>query len=207
MSVFKHPVAGWLIATAAFWTIMVVVPSFPAFRNLFAAPLILNDVQATGDGAYVLSAGNAFRERLSAAADLYQMGRIPQILLLQDDTRGSYSFTARANWTPTEWALDFLKWRGIPKDKVLIIRAEGKGYFGTLSEARTIAGVLPSSVKRLVLITSAAHTRRSMLAFRRTLPSKIEITPFAATPFRESTEMYDPLWLEYLKLLVYWFIA
>jgi hypothetical protein len=39
------------------------------------------------------------------------------------------------------------------------------------------------------------------------LSVKVAKVPFAATSFKESAEIYDPLWLEYLKLFVCRLIA
>ena len=49
--------------------------------------------------------------------------------------------------------------------------------------------------------------RRSVLAFRRSLPADVRIVPYAATTFENSYEMYHPIWVEYFKLLVYYAIA
>ena len=148
---YKRWIARCLTLTSAFWLALVLIPSFPAFRLMLASPLVVSDDYAEGDAAYVLSAGYAFRERLSAAADLYQMGRVPRIILLRDNTKGAYSFRARSNWTPTEWGLDFLLWRGIPKDKIVILPDAQNSRFGTLNEARMAGKALPSNIKRLVL--------------------------------------------------------
>jgi uncharacterized SAM-binding protein YcdF (DUF218 family) len=207
MLIFKRAHVRWLILTVIFWFFLVFLPSVPAFRTILAIPLFVNDDSSQGDAAYVLSAGYAFNERLSAAVDLYKMGRVPKIIFSQDDSRGPYNFSTRSNWTPTEWALDFLKWHGIPKDDILIIPGDNHASFGTLNEARTVAKVLPGDVKRLVIITSAPHTRRSILAFKRSLSNRVIISSYAATLLRDSAELYCPIWLEYAKLIVYWLIA
>ena len=125
---------------------------------------------------------------------------------MQDNERGPYSFTARASWNRTQWSVEYLVWRGVPRNKVLILQ-ELKGRWGTLLEAKNVGRTLTPDIKKLVLVTSAPHTQRSLLAFRRTLPPEIQIVPYAATSFDTSYEMYSPIWLEYLKLLIYWAIA
>lgn len=201
------PFYSWLLILLLLWIALVVVPSLPGVRCILAAPLIITDEKANGDAAYLLAGGNAFRERLAAAVDLYHMGRVSKIIFIKDNRKSSFNFSAQSNWTPTEWAVDFLQWRKVPAEKVYLIEPEEKGRFGTLSEARTIANALPKDVQQLVLVTSAAHTRRTLLAFRRNLPSQVTLIPYAATAFRNSLEMFRPLWLEYLKLFVYAIIA
>jgi uncharacterized SAM-binding protein YcdF (DUF218 family) len=193
--------ALWVLAA---WTLLVAVPSLPGVRALAAAPLVVDDRDARGDAAYVLAGGHAIWERLRAASDLYHMGRVPRILLMdvpRDD--GTY-FPAGRNWTATEWALGYLEWLGVPRDRVRVL-PRARGSLGTLAEARLVrdSGV----AGRVVLVTSAAHTRRTLLAFRRTLPRDVEVTIYAATRFADSEEVFRPLFLEYVKLLVYAVVA
>ncbi len=193
----------WALVLSFGWLVMVFLPSFPAVRNLMAVPLVIHDQEARGDAAYLLAGGNAFRERLAAAADLYHMGRVPQIIFMQDSRRSSYNFVEGRNWTPTEWAVSFLQWRGVPAEAVHLLKPAEPGALGTRAEARLVASTLTADVKRLVLVTSAAHTRRTLMTFRRILPPRVVLTSYAATAFTSSLEMHLPLWLEYVKLLVY----
>ena len=185
---------------------LVVAPSFTFVRAFLAEPLLVHNGAARGESCYVLAAGGALWERLDAAADLVQMGSVSRILLMQDNTRGQYSFKANRSWTRTQWATDYLAWRGIPGDKLRFI-PQTDGLFGTLTEARVVAKNLPKDVKTLVVVSSAPHMRRSLLALRRSLPADVKVVPYAATSFETSTEMFFPIWIEYLKLLVYYLIA
>lgn len=184
----------------------VILPSFPKPRIILSAPLVLNNANARGDACYVLAGGGALWERLDAAADLVQMGRVSRIYVMQDNKQGQYSFKAESSWTRTEWAADYLAWRGIPADRISWI-PHAEGMFGTLTEARAVARNLPNDVKALVIVSSAPHMRRSVLAFRRLLRADMKVIPYAATEFVNSYEMHHPIWIEYLKLLVYFVIA
>lgn len=196
----------WATAVVLSCLACLVLSSIPAVRETIVSPLVLHDQNAHGDACYVLAGGGAIWERLDAAADLVQMGRVPRILLMQDNMRGQYSFKSNASWSKVQWAVDYLAWRGIRVDSILLIPQE-KGLFGTLSEARTVARHLPAEVKKLVVVSSAPHMRRSMLAFTRVLPAEVSIQPFAATTFENSFEMYHPIWIEYVKLLIYMAVA
>src|SRR5512144_2537550 len=151
------------------WVLFVVVPTIPAIRRLLARPLVVCDRDARGDAGYILAGGNAFRERLGAAAELFNLGRISRIIFMCDDAPSAYNFTAKANWTKTQWALDFLVHRGVPRDGIQVTERPG-GMFGTLQEARNFRKSLPADVQRLILVSSAPHMRRCVLAFRRVLP-------------------------------------
>lgn len=196
----------WLTIAATLWLLLVALPSVPLVRAWLAAPLAVHNEQARADACYVLAGGASLWERLDAAADLVQMGRVPLILLMRDDSRGQYRFTARASWSRTQWAVDYLAWRGVPKERIVLL-APVEGVLGTLAEARAVARHLPGQAKRLVLVSSAPHMRRTVLAFRRSLPSAVGVIPYAATSLENSFELYHPLWLEYLKLLVYLAVA
>jgi uncharacterized SAM-binding protein YcdF (DUF218 family) len=202
------------LATERQWTTTVavalglwVVASVPPVRRMLSAPLVVSNGSASGDAAYVLADGSALWERLDAAADLYLMKRVPLIILMRDDNTSAFSFKAHASWTVTQWSLDFLQWRGVPTEKVLVFDSRATTRLGTLNEAQSLAMALPTNVARLVLVTSPAHTRRSVLAFTRSFRARAAIVPFAATAVDQSAEYYSPLWLEYLKLLIYTIVA
>jgi uncharacterized SAM-binding protein YcdF (DUF218 family) len=198
--------ARLIIFTVLLCLTLVILPSFPVVRNLLSASLVVHDQNARGDACYVLAGGGALRERLDAAADLVQMGRVSRIYLMHDTKRGQYSFKTNSSWTRTEWATDYLAWRGISADTVSWI-PQADNLFGTLKEARAVAKNLPKDVKTLVIVSSTPHMRRSVLAFKRSLPADVTVIPYAATEYVDSFEMHHPIWIEYLKLLVYFVIA
>lgn len=187
-----------------FWIAFVFLPSFPLVRNFLALPLIVTNENAHGDAAYVLAGGSALKERLAAGADLYHIKRVSQIIVSRDTSKSSFNFREKRNWTPTEWAVDYLQWLGVPADKITILNMQETGFFGTLNEANGLATSLPEQINQLVIITSAPHTRRACLTFRKKLSPQVKIAPYAASSFDASMEMWEPLWIEYLKLLVYY---
>lgn len=196
----------WASLTILFWFSFVVIPSFPSVRNILSAPLVAHDVNARGNTCYVMASGGAIWERLGAAADLLQMGRVDSIVLMKEDTFGQFSFKANASWNRTQWMTDYLAWRGISLHRIIWI-SQIDELFGTLKEARAVAKKIPKEVKTLVVVSSAPHMRRSVLAFRRSLPSGVTVVPYAATEFENSYERHHPIWLEYFKLLIYYVIA
>ena len=186
--------------------VVILLSSAPPLRDLVATPLVMTTPGAKGDACYVLAGGGSLWERLDAAADLIQMNRVSVILLMREDNYGQFSFKAHSSWTRTQWAMDYLAWRGVPKDKVTLL-PKTDGLFGTLTEAQLVSKNLPVHVRKLVIVSSAPHMRRATLAFRRSLPSDVEVVPCAATTMTNSYERYHPIWLEYLKLLVYYWVA
>lgn len=189
-----------------YWLLLIVLSSSIHVRNWVVAPLVVHHPDAQGEACYILAGGGAIWERLDAGADLVQMGRVETLIIMGDDSVGSYSFKDKASWPRTKWLLDYLAWRGVPSSKVTVLD-QADGTFGTLSEARNVAKHLPEKVKTLVVVSSTPHMRRSILAFERSLQSGVRVVPYAATTFEDSYEMYHPIWVEYLKLLVYWVVA
>jgi uncharacterized SAM-binding protein YcdF (DUF218 family) len=196
----------WVLRIAIAWMALVVLPSVPAVRVFLASPLVVTDAEARGDACYVLASGDAWPERLAAASDLYHMGRTPRIILMRSNETGPFNFVAKKSWTPTDWSLDFLTHRGVPQSKINIIE-ETQGMLGTLAEAKNLSHFLPPGTKKLVLVSSAPHMRRTMLAFGRVFPPEVELIPYAASDFFSSAEHYRPIWLEYLKLGLYSVVA
>ncbi|MFZ3209107.1 MAG: YdcF family protein [Geobacteraceae bacterium] len=206
VSGYKLKIIKAICSLTVYWMILVLLSTSTSVRNWLAVPLVVHDENARGNACYVLAGGGSFTERLAAGADLIQMGRVSTLLIMQDNSKGSYSFKANSSWTRTQWAVDYLAWRGIPGDRLTFISATDD-LFGTLKEARAVAKHLPKDVKTLVVVSSAPHMRRTVLAFKRSLPEDVKVVPFAATSFKNSYEMYHPIWIEYLKLLLYYVIA
>lgn len=204
----RRRVARALALTLLAFLVFGVAPGVTAVRHLLSAPLIVHDPEARGDAVYVMQGGLASEERLRAAADLFHMGRVPRIYLLRDDHRSYHSFAERRSMTRTEWMLSYLGWLGIPRDGVTLIDDDPHAMLGSLHEADLVRARLPKDVRRLVVVTSPVHTRRSGLAFRRRLgPGGVEVVTYAAIDWSLSAETFAPLWLEYLKFAAYVVIA
>lgn len=199
------PALPWMLLA---FLIFGIAPGLTPVRHLLSWPLIVHDPDARGDAAYVMQGGLASEERLRAAADLYHMGRVPRLVLLRDDNTSYYSFTERRSMTRTEWMLAYLAWLGVPADRITVLTDDPSQRFGSLHEANLARDALGPDVKRLVVVTSPVHTRRSGLAFRRRLgPDGVQIVTYAAVDWALSAEAFAPLWLEYLKLAVYAVVA
>lgn len=198
---------SWLALLTGGVLVLVVLPSFAPVRRALAWPLVVDDAGATGDAAYLLAGGNSMRERLSAAVRLFHAGRVPLILMQRDDRQAAPDVASGQRRTAGDWAVAYLEWRGVPRDRIRVVEPAPAGLFGTLAEAGNLAAHLPPGVRRLVIVTSAAHTRRARLAFRRRLPPEVALGVCAASSFANSLEMYRPLWIEYAKLAVYFVAA
>lgn len=189
------------------WVAMVLVPELGPVRNLLVKPLVVHEPEARGQAAYVLGGGNAFRERLDAAADLIHMERVDEIFMLINPIRGRYHFPSQRGRAVAEWDVDYLRWLEVPLDKVKLVEGNPGARLSTLDEARQMARLLAErpDITDLVVISSPAHMRRVTMAFEHALPG-VRIHPFAARRFIHSAEADRPLWREYVKLAVYWLV-
>jgi uncharacterized SAM-binding protein YcdF (DUF218 family) len=195
------------LVLASCWVVMVAVPSFRDVRAWIMLPLYVHDKDAAGDLAYVMADGSAYWERLRAASDLYHMHRIPIIYILDQPTSLGYNFVSQRSETITERAIAYLETLGVPKGAIRTVPAPDNALMGSLSEALAVRGLLPKNVDQMVVVTSAPHTRRSRLCFQRSLSSEVQVKTYAASIPLHSDELYAPLWHEYFKLLVYYFLA
>lgn len=194
----------WMLLAA--WATVHVLASFNPVRAVFAAPLMAHDGQAKGEIAYVMADGFAYYERLRTAADLYHMDRVPRIVILNEQDSAGYDFVRHRSVLRVERAVDYLTLQGVPEDRIATVAVNRSTRFGSLSEARAVFDQYPE-LGQLVVVTSAPHTRRSKLSFRRTFPTATNVQIYAATSLTHSAEISDPLWIEYVKLAVYFVVA
>ncbi|XZE54269.1 YdcF family protein [Planctomycetaceae bacterium SH139] len=190
----------------ACWLMTTILLSFRPVRGGIAYPLFVHDPDAAGDAAYVMADGYAYWERVRAASDLYHMGRVPRLIVLAENEPAGYSFVQKSTQTRLQRTIEYFGLLGVPAEDISTVSVPSSAMFGSLSEARAVAKQEPD-LRRLVVVTSAAHTRRSQLSFRRSMPPQVEIQCFAASQPGESVEIDGPLWIEYAKLAVYFFVA
>tara|TARA_R110002073_G_scaffold315639_2_gene488292 strand:+ start:1492 stop:2124 length:633 start_codon:yes stop_codon:yes gene_type:complete len=193
----------WLLAA---WGLSSFLLSFSSVRGIVAMPLYVHDSNASGEAAYVMADGYAYWERLRAASDLYHMKRVKRIMILDEREDGGFNFVRRSSDTRVQRAIDYLVMHGVPAEKVTKIPAEVEPALGSLSESRVVARVEPG-LTRLVVVTSAPHTRRSRLCFERSMPAEVQVQVYAASAPSESSEVDAPIWIEYVKLVIYYFVA
>jgi uncharacterized SAM-binding protein YcdF (DUF218 family) len=189
------------------WLVLVVLPTFAQVRSVLIWPLYRHDPDATGEVAYIMANGYAYLERLRAGADLYHMHRVQRIFILNEELPAGYDFELRRLQSNTEMAIAYLGFLGVPPSAISSIDISESALFGSLSEARSMAKALPPSASKVVVVTSAPHTRRSLLCFRRSLPEGIQSQVYSATDPIHSAELCGSIWLEYVKLVVYILVA
>ncbi len=197
-----RPFTRRIVLLAALWVLLVVLPDVTAVRALLWRPLIVDTPAPRAEVAYVLGAGPLTApERLSAAADLYHRGQVKRLVIPADPTPSRHDFVSGRARTAEGWARAWLAFLGVPDDRVTSLPIED-GLLGTASEARAVAAALPD-LERLVIVSSPMHLRRARLAFTRILGPGVVVQPCAASAVADGPDFHRPIWLEYLKLAVY----
>ncbi|MCC9601429.1 YdcF family protein [Stieleria sp. JC731] len=190
-----------LVALFVCWNIAL---SSDTVRGLLISPLVRHDSDARGDIAYVMADGAAYWERLLSASDLYHMHRVDKIFLLREDRNSCYNFIRKKNDTLTERAVDYLEMRGVPSDAIHFVPPAQATWLSSRDEAIALAN-LDKEFGKIIVVTSPPHTRRSLLTFQRVFADQSLISIHSAAPPSQSVETHLPIWIEYVKLIVYWF--
>jgi uncharacterized SAM-binding protein YcdF (DUF218 family) len=180
---------------------------------LAAQLLIVRTEKAPADAIVVLSGSSTYVERTTWAARLYREGRAPLVVLTNDGLIGSWNEKEQRNPHYYELAAKELQAQGVPADKILVVSSTA---FGTYEESLGVREFATShSLNRLLIVTSAYHTRRALWSMRRASEgSGIEIgvdgpPPGWQTPSTSTWWMRRWGWRnvagEYVKMVYYWF--
>jgi uncharacterized SAM-binding protein YcdF (DUF218 family) len=126
--------------------------------SVLGESLVVSDPLNKADLIYVL-AGDFFGNRVLLGADLGARGYAPRVLL----SGGPYSTTYSG-----DLALQFAVEHGYPPKLFSAIRISAQS---TIDEARALRPVFRSmGARRIILVTSNFHSRRTALVFRLFLP-------------------------------------
>jgi uncharacterized SAM-binding protein YcdF (DUF218 family) len=145
------------------------------------------------------------------AAELYQQGLAPMIAIARAENSPVVDMGLVPN--ETDIAIGVMQRLGVPSSKILVLPVPG-GVTSTFDEAAALKQYLESNpVRRIILVTSAFHTRRARWIFRRTLAELPVTLAMVAVPnarFDQSNWWENESGLislnnEYIKLVFYIF--
>lgn len=184
---------------------------WPLLGWVLAQLLIVKSELAPADAIVVLSGSSTYMERTDWAAKLYHAGRSPLIILTDDKLLSGWHSADERNPYFYELALRELRKRGVPAERILVIREPALGtYYESLSVREYATS---HDLKRLLIVTSAYHSRRAFWSMRRACEgSGIEIGVDGPPPGLQTP---SPAWWwlrktgwrvvagEYVKLVYY----
>jgi uncharacterized SAM-binding protein YcdF (DUF218 family) len=204
----KKQIIGRRIAVA-----VITLALLPVFAWVIARLLVVRTPVSKADVIVVMSGSATFRERARHAAELYNEGRAPRIVLTNDYLKSSWSEEEQRNPYYYERSRDELRRGGVPDDKIAVIMVP---ITGTYDEALLLKKYAEANhLSSLLVVTSAYHSRRALWTFRHVFEGSGKLigmdpaepgieTPAVATWWlhRMGWEMVPK---EYLKMVIYRF--
>lgn len=179
-----------------------------------AQMLIVEKPLARADAILVLAGSATYKERTNRAAEIFNQGAAPRVLLTDDGVRAGWNNSEGRNTPFVELARRNLIERGVPPENIEILEPQ---VGGTIDEARLLRQKLAETDwQSVLLVTSAYHTRRALRTFERVCKddgANIEIG-IEHAPTGEQTSPLFTWWLssrgwnfvagEYVKSIYYW---
>ena len=150
---------------------------------------------------YVLGGTHAsLKLKFKVAADLYEKDRAETVMILNSTRLTEFDKELNRNLTDNEWSVKQLTSLGVETEHIEFIDIE-PGFFGTLSEARTLANLSEiKETQNLYLVCSSYHSKRVLVTFSALLDEKdIIITIHKADEWMRITDLF----FEYGKLIMY----
>ena len=155
--------------------VVAVAAVFLAAVPLAGRLLVVADPLPPSADAIVVLAGS-IPSRVLEAADLYRAGLAPRIVVTRERlARGESALHARGVHLPEsdELTISALEQLGVPRHAIVRLRRRARS---TETEARTVARYACSHrLRRLVVVTSRAHSRRARLIYRRALGAAVAV--------------------------------
>ncbi len=199
-------VSGVMVALLIAW---------PFFAWAAAQFLIVRTkVIKRADVLVVLGSSSTYVERTRWAAQLFQAGHAPKIILTNDNERGGWSSAEQRNPFFVERAAAELQYAGVPAEKIEVLP---QPVSSTHDEAVLLRRYAEEHhIQSLAVVTSAYHSRRALWTLHRVFDGsniEIEMNPVATGKFDWQSPSPLTWWwkwrgwravaLEYPKLIYY----
>ena len=174
--------------------------------------LIVKSDLASADAIVVMSGSSTYLERADWAARLYREGRAPVVILTNDSLISGWDKKEQRNPYFYELTARELRQRGVPEAKIQVVSDIALGTYEESLGVRDYATA--HQLKRLLVVTSAYHTRRTLWSLRHACEgSGIEIGIDSPPPGWQTPAPSRWWWRrwgwkvvagEYVKLIYYW---
>jgi len=193
-------------------TAAILVAVSPLLARFAAQLLIVKAEMPAADAIVILSGSATYVERATWAAKLYREGRAPQIILTNDGLISGWDHREQRNPYFYELTARRLQQEGVPADRIQVATGQALGTYEESLLVRDYAA--NHNFKRLLVVTSAYHSRRALWAMRRACDgSGIEVGLDGPAPGWQTPSPW--LWWsrrfgckvvagEYVKMIYYW---
>jgi uncharacterized SAM-binding protein YcdF (DUF218 family) len=174
--------------------------------------LIVKADMESADAIIVLSGSSTYVERAARAAELYQAGRAPVVVLTNDGVISGWDHKEERNPYYYELSKKRMEQFGVPSDRITVAPGQAVGTYDESVLIRDFATA--QGWKRLLIVTSGYHSRRAFWSMRRACEgSGIEVGINSAPTGWQTPSPW--LWWsktwgwklvagEYLKMIYYW---
>lgn len=157
-----------------------------------------SEASTTASDGIVLLGGN-YSERAPKAAELFNIGIAPRILLANDGVRGGWSRKHQRNLYAIERSEEMLVQLGVPREAIVKLPYDKSGTRYDALAVKKYA--IDHDLKSLHLVTSDYHAYRAVWVFRRVFRDRpITITASVAP----SALVSLPRFMEPIKMVYYW---
>ena len=200
------------IITAGTFFLLLAALVF-AFRSQIltgvADYLIIDDRLQPADVIFLLN--SEFDTRPFRAAELYKQGLAPVIVIARAENSRAVELGLVPN--DTVISVGVMEKLGVPPGKIVVLPFAG-GVTSTFDEAAVFRQYAEANrIQRIILVTSAFHTRRARWIFEKTLAGVPVTLEMAAVPYAgfDQTDWWKNedglirLNNEYIKLFLYFF--
>jgi len=164
----------------------------PVRRAALAAvgrSLVATDRVQAGDIVVISESGDPaeLQAAMLEAADLYQQGLFPRVMLVRPSEAAVDEEMARRGVKRVNPVADMLQQLGVPADRLIVIEA---GEAGTTESTQALATWVRGQPSRMLVVIGASHSRRYRRALLRVWPPEApppQITYPTRTLFRPYT--------------------
>lgn len=164
---------------------LVLLLAWPFVAFVAAKTLIVSSETSNADAIVVLAGSSTYIERTQHAAQLFNQGLAPRIILTNDNIRSGWSVAEQRNPLFVERAAEELKRQGVAADKIEIVPGS---VSSTHDEALRIRDYTRErGWHSILLVTSAYQARRALWTLRRVFAATdVRIGLDAAAPGQQS---------------------
>ena len=208
---FKRLLRG--VASRRRWRVaLLALAAWPLLAWAAAEALVVRSELARADALVVLAGSSTYAERTRRAAELFNAGRAPVVILTNDNVPSGWSAAEERNPLMVERAADELKRRGVPAEKIEVVPGAVSSTYDEAVSLREYAGA--RGLRSIQVVTSAYQSRRALWTLRRVFRGSgvaigmDPVAPGEQSP-RAATWWLHPLgWQmvpgEYAKMVYYW---
>lgn len=209
--VFKKRLWKGLLAAGGFLLLLVALATLFRAQILTGAAdfLIVNDAPLQKADMIFLLNGD-YNTRPFRAAELYQQGLAPEIVIARSLSQPAENLGLVQN--ETDISVQVMEKLGVPSAKIIVLQVKG-GVTSTFDEATALRQFVEGrQMRRILLVTSAFHTRRASWIIQKELSgtgvalevSAVPYGEFSAANWWKSEDGLIALNNEYVKLVYYY---